>query len=179
MVFHTGALPVMAERSASLVKMFFIPSSCRVLLRSIFCSTLNLNTGLKNQNRIILRVRYRLISRQTTSHIVHFLIYCHGGISKLSSHCMHEYSVSLLFKKEKVVVEDFRVHKCVLVIKYNFYMHTGTSQILNTWCLPHIFAVQVHVSLIAWNSNFILNVCSITLDKKKSVLKTAILHQHQ
>lgn len=42
--------PVMAERSALLVKMFFIPSSCRVLLRSIFCSTLNLNKAVKKVN---------------------------------------------------------------------------------------------------------------------------------
>lgn len=42
-----GMLPVMAERSASLVKMFFIPRSCRVLLRSIFCSTLNLNSAVR------------------------------------------------------------------------------------------------------------------------------------
>lgn len=41
-VFYAAVLPVMAERSALLVKIFFIPSSCRVLLRSIFCSTLNL-----------------------------------------------------------------------------------------------------------------------------------------
>lgn len=40
---HFYASPVMAERSALLVKMFFIPSSCRVSFRSIFCSTLNLN----------------------------------------------------------------------------------------------------------------------------------------
>lgn len=39
--------PVMAERSASVVKIFFIPSSCRVLLRSIFCSTLNLNSAVR------------------------------------------------------------------------------------------------------------------------------------
>ncbi len=34
---------VMADRSASSVKMFLMPSCCRVSLRSIFCSTLNLN----------------------------------------------------------------------------------------------------------------------------------------
>lgn len=44
MVPSSWVLPVMAERSALLVKMFFIPSSCRVLFRSILCSTLNLNS---------------------------------------------------------------------------------------------------------------------------------------
>lgn len=34
--------PVMAERSAPVVKMLFIPNSCRVFLRSTFCSTLKL-----------------------------------------------------------------------------------------------------------------------------------------
>lgn len=38
----TCLLPVMAERSASVLKMLFMPSSCRASLRSIFCSTLKL-----------------------------------------------------------------------------------------------------------------------------------------